>query len=276
MTGRTFADFLTLLITDGRRAFTLLCGIVMIFALLTIFLVITLNLLGLTATDATLGSTNTKVAFTHSEGSFLSHKKAYVVVVSPQGWQNTEIEVKRGDRFDVAAGGKINVNLQDIVESVRERNEEERRILAQNPGLKKDPKKAPEDFPQFDVTRFRLDLPWNGPEGVQAAETSNEDPSYSGRTARRVKPDAPLGALIGYVAPPGTTDEQLWKKPAPYSELFVYPGKATTLTADKDGVLWFTVNDVMYQGADWRDDDLFFRDNVGSFWINLSSPPKSR
>jgi hypothetical protein len=248
----------------------------MMFAVFTLFLVITMHLMGLTATEATIGSTNTKVAFAHTEGSLFSRRSDYVVVVSPQGWQSTEIQVKRGDRFDIAAGGKINVNIQGIVEKVKQRHDVEDAILAKNPGLKKDPQKAPEDFPEFDTRKFRLDVPWNGPEGVRSEDLANGDPSFAGRTNRRVSPDARLGALVWYIAPPGTADEKLWKERIPPSELFVYPGRATTVIADKDGVLWFTVNDVLFQATDPRDNDLFFRDNVGAFWVNLSSTSKSR
>jgi hypothetical protein len=56
------------------------------------------------------------------------------------------------------------------------------------------------------------------------------------------------------------------EEPARADAFFV--GREKELVAARDGVLWFTVNDVQFN--DPRNKDLFYNDNIGSFWVQIA------
>ena len=42
--------------------------------------------------------------------------------------------------------------------------------------------------------------------------------------------------------------------------------------AAKDGEIWFTVNDITFSDPD--NPNLFFYDNIGTFWVRIAVTPK--
>jgi hypothetical protein len=148
----------------------------------------------------------------------------YVFVVSPQGWVKSPVEVSKGDRLRILAGGSVTIDMFDIVRYSRIRNRIEKVISKK---IKADwSHRSPEDFydsplvardskqifkeealPCQGMTDLSLTveerlLPcrgWTGPSGYpgESAQAGYPDTAFVGRTGKKISPQNPFGALIG-------------------------------------------------------------------------------
>jgi hypothetical protein len=192
-------------------------------------------------------------------------------VVSPQGWNQTGIQVKDGDTFDILAGGRVHIDLSGLNAALEARRKAELRIRDNN--LVK-PGTAPEDYyTEDEKTHIGDAWDWYGPEGVspeQMAKRANGE-----RHNRSVLPKEPYGMLTGAFfdsdQSPDRIGQQLVAAAFPIGKH--WKQKAT---AKKSGFLYLTVNDVLYNPkcpAAPQDcpapPQLFFVDNLGHFYVKI-------
>jgi hypothetical protein len=195
-------------------------------------------------------------------------RSEYLVVVHPQGWQPSSIQVRRGESVSFYAGGRVNVDVGSIVQVTSARKAIEDRITAKRridrQAVKRDD--VPERYFGSDLTAAErqsviLPRPWTDPNGFD--ELMVPPGAFAGRKLKRVVLNSPLGALIGAITSSG-------KNPSS-SDAFVIgtdmSGRALPVTTD--GELWFSVNDV------WDDDNptypqKFYDDNVGFYWVKVT------
>jgi hypothetical protein len=264
--GRTIGDALSMLF-DWRHALAawlFLSGVglsaVVLYGITFMWLP---GLLGITQTNLKIGSMESLVLFQAKQGKALIS----VSIVHPQGWQDTDIEVKEHQLMTFKAGGQIQVDVNGLVEQARQRAVWEQ-LLRQpptslNPDSEADTNIPEDHFTPQQVAQMkdeRLYRPWTGPNGYPPQVRA-----WRARNARLIGRDAPLGALLGQVRGPDGSR----------SDIFIIGagGAGHAIPAAKDGTLWVTVNDV---GSDNTVPLLFFRDNVGFFWLKaeVADAPK--
>ena len=273
MSQKTFADVFDDILTDRRKflSFLALIGVLSLTLLFVGWLVTTM--LGIKTKD--IKELNISASGAHMLlESVTNQYREYIVIVPAQGWQRSGIEVKKGDQIRFVAEGAINIDLWSIMQKATKRHELEQRITsARNLDRQStDPTSVPEHYFSTDLTqeerdKLRLLRPWNGPNGNDETKIKVLENAFAGRTAKKVIPSAPFGALIGAVTEDNT-------EPPQKQEAFLigknYGGEE--FSAQKDGVLWFNVNDV------WDDEDKdypnkFYDDNVGHFWVKVLVTP---
>ena len=195
-------------------------------------------------------------------------KQEVVIVVQPQGWQDTGIEVEEGDEIDIRADGQINISLNGLIQHINQRHVIEQRILADLTSGKLKPRadgsRLPERyFTAEDLQKLILVRGWTGPTGYEGA-AGIEDHRYPGRTTNKILPSAPFGALLATVHS-GTADPV---RKDDFSGVVV-AGAHHEMTARKAGTLWFTINDVL-DDADPAFPDKFYIDNLGYFLVKIT------
>jgi hypothetical protein len=190
----------------------------------------------------------------------------YLAVISPQGWQETGISLRKGDRVSIEAYGKVHIDLSGLNKSLAARRDADDRVIGDE---KKTPGKweaekdtfSPEDHYTDDERKnIRPTWHWTGPDGI--ADT----PLYAlkARMARTVLPGGNYGALLGAIRETGVTPDT--------PDVFLV-GSGTSKTgiaieAKRGGKLYFTVNDV--QSYDKEYPNLFFEDNIGFFYAKVT------
>jgi hypothetical protein len=180
-------------------------------------------------------------------------------VVHPNGWLNSEVQVKLGDRLDFLAGGRVNVDLDGAVALARLRHSLEERASRRKHDVRLQPRYSfslPEDLLSSDeiemLSNSKRFQPWTGPGGYNPATSLSR-----ARASRRAIPNAPLGALIGQIRI-GNGEERT-------SKGFVIGEKLVNFQVPTTGTLWLAVNDVVFPG----DPDLYYADNVGFFVVDV-------
>ena len=253
----TLGDVLDSVLSTPRRLFwlLLLLGGAFLIAIGAVWSVVTI--LGLRASEVTVNGENTKVVFESVEKK--TGNGDYLVVVNPEGWQSTGIDVRAGDKLTFHAGGKICIDMNSIWEVVQARKRFEDRVAKEQKIRQNDETetRVPEDyFTTSEKQQLILTRPWVDPDGFDLRVFQ---PSFRSRRGRYLLPDKPAGGLVGSVKP-GAGD------PQPEGAFFI--GREDTYVAPRDGQLWFTVNDV--QSHDPTNPNLFYNDNVGSFWVRVT------
>jgi len=192
----------------------------------------------------------------------------YRVMVSPAAnpvpWQNTGIEIRPGDSIEIQAEGRVNINLNGLIEHVRVRHRIEARIdSALQRGtlpLRPDSSRLPERYyTEPDRAALAVKRGWTGPEGY-SGPGGVVDAAYPARTANKLIPEAPLGLLIGAV-------HQGAEEPSRREQLQV-GGRWRGVWSGPAGTLWFAVNDI-WDGEDDRFPDKFYVDNLGFFFVRV-------
>lgn len=186
----------------------------------------------------------------------------YVVVIHPQGWQDSGISVHSGDKLRFRAAGSVNIDLEGVISKVELRKKYEAEVtrskkLDRNSD---DPKNLPERYySEKQLQDLRVNRPWTGPDGnLEKAYTS-----YRARIPERIMPERPVGALLGALPSAG-------KNPQASDAFFVGTSFGDKeLVAPADGELWFIVNDV-WNKQNPQYENMFFEDNIGSFWVVVS------
>lgn len=273
MSQKTFADIFDDILTDRRKflSFLALIGVLSLSLLFVGWFVTTM--LGIKTKD--IKELNISASGAHMLlESVTGQYREYIVVVPAQGWARSGIEVKKGDRIQFVAEGAVNIDLWSIMQKVTKRHEFEARITSarsldrQSP----DPTSVPEHYFATDLTReerdkLRMLRPWNGPNGNDESTIKILENAFAGRTAKKIMPSAPFGALIGAVT------EKVNEPPTKQEAFLIgknYGGEK--FSAQKDGQLWFNVNDVWDEG-DTEYPNKFYDDNVGHFWVKVLITP---
>jgi hypothetical protein len=190
---------------------------------------------------------------------------AYLVVISPQGWQETGIPVHEGDRLKIEASGRVHIDLSGLNASLSERRAADARAINDEKTAGKwDAEKdtfAPEDhYTEDEKRKMRPTWHWTGPDGI--ADTALH--AMKARMERTVLPGGNYGALLGAIRETGVT-------PAPADVFLVGSGSNVSghdIVAKRGGKLYFTVNDVQSYDKDYP--NLFFEDNIGFFYAKVT------
>jgi hypothetical protein len=192
---------------------------------------------------------------------------SYLVVISPEGWQETGISVRKGDHLNIDANGRVHIDLSGLNAALAARSaaderieDEEKRAGRWTADMKNDGF-APEDhYTDDEKQRIRPTWHWTGPEGI--AETREH--ALAGRMKRCILPGQNYGALLGAIRETGVT-------PAA-DDIFLVGsgsnGSGHDIVAKRSGKLYFTVNDVESGDKDYP--DVFFDDNIGFFYAKVT------
>ena len=147
MSRKTFADVFDDILTVRRKflAFLALIGSLA----LTLLLVGWLSpiLLGIKTKDIKELNISSSGAHILLE-SVTNQNREYIVIVPPQGWQKSGIEVKKGDQIRFVAEGAVNVDLWSVMQKADKRYEFEKRIADARKldPQSTDPSSAPEHY----------------------------------------------------------------------------------------------------------------------------------
>jgi hypothetical protein len=247
--GRTLPDLVCELNDDWRKGLKFLCGLS-----ITVFAVAgTLAAMLVTIQTLTNGSIEEiepgplKLRLRQGQVSLANY-----VAIQSQGWQETGIRVRAGQRLSFVAGGAVNVDLDGLVRRVllrRQMEDDATLVFELNPrktGRGSTPEEHYSDT-QLELLRDGLANTWLGPEGDATGH-------WQGRLARRLIPQAPLGALIGQIRDQGAA-----------SQPFLVGRLLRDYPASADGTLWLAVNDVAFEPIP----ELFFADNLGSYLVRV-------
>jgi hypothetical protein len=256
-TGRTIGDILDSVLERPRRAVALVLLLAAVLALCLGAAWVVARMFDLQASEVTVGPENARVVFQSVQKR--TGNADYVVVVSPQGWQNTGIDVSSGDKITFFAGGKICIDMDSVWEKVHLRLKYENEIAKAKDIRHDDPTemRVPEDYFTDEQKRsLILNRPWVDPDGF---DLNVFEPSFRSRRNRYLLPDKPAGGLVGALRPGA-------KEPDRTEAFFI--GKMSDYVAPRDGQLWLTVNDVQYN--DPKNPNLFYNDNIGMFWARIT------
>ncbi|HEU4560734.1 MAG TPA: hypothetical protein VFS20_22970 [Longimicrobium sp.] len=203
----------------------------------------------------------------------VTHERGeYRVMVSPAAnpvpWQNTGIDIHPGDTVEIHAEGRVNINLNGLIDHVHVRHRIEARIdSALQRGtlpLRPDSSRLPERYyTEADRAALAVKRGWTGPGGY-SGPGGVVDAAYPARTANKLIPEAPLGLLIGAVH---QAAEGRAEGPARREQIQV-GGSWRGVWNGPAGSLWFAVNDI-WDAEDDRFPDKFYVDNLGFFFVRV-------
>ncbi len=261
--GRTWADVAGELLVRPRMWLPLLGFVALVWMAVIAGVFWVPRLFSAQATEFTLGGAGSHLIIQSVEknGSGL-----YVLVVSPQGWQASGISVRKGDHLHFAAGGKVCIDVNSIIEMVAKRKKYEdewarRKQIRTNDSTET---RVPEDyFTEKEQHDLILDRPWVDPNGFSLDVFR---PSFRSRRERYLLPGEPAGSLVAAIG-------DAYREPAREGTFFVGVGdkvahRGDEIVASNDGWLWFNINDVQY--ADALNRNLFYNDNIGFFWVRVT------
>lgn len=260
--GRTFADFFESLLTSPRRLGAFVVFLLALLGIAIFAMLIFKHLFGVSTSEVRLGTSDTHILFSKTDAQ--SGDREYTLVVSPQGWQPAHIEVQTGEHVTFSSGGKICIDVSDILKKVEARLSLEEKIIAEQHIRVDDSNESrtPEDFFTAEQAKsLKLERPWVGPDGFSLDRFK---PSILPRRQRYLLPKANAGSLLAGIG--DDTDEG--DKPPATSDVFLV-GRSLNETLKKTGRLWFTVNDVQYKTTDPELRNLFYNDNIGQFWVSV-------
>ena len=198
----------------------------------------------------------------------------YVVVIHPQGWQETGIQVRKGDAVRLSAEGSVAIDLQGLVASVNRRIalEDRARALAQQRHQDLNQLLPERQWTPDQIKSIMPRRAWTGPNGYAYWLY---DTTSGARTNNKMMPQARYGALLMAFSPTGQT-------PTTQQVILVGRGQydnanpcekdengTCVFHADRDGKLWFIVNDV-WDSQDSLFPDKFYIDNIGQFYARVS------
>jgi hypothetical protein len=275
-------DVLRDVISDWRKVLRAFVFIVLVIGVFVFGAWIFTKLLHLQTKELRLG-TGGYVLLTKQEGE----NAISLVLVYPQDWENSGIRVKKGDSLAFQADGRVNIDVAGLVQKVGEREAAEKKLLARARKRNKDfdiGHFLPERLFKYDDQdkNFRPARAWADPDGYEGAE----DTAWPARTCNKILPEAHYATLIFAIRPPNSgpptrTQSETPCPPIPSSQRWSDPlyaigkGGGKQFVADKDGDIWFIVNDV-WDGDDKYYPDKFYVDNMGAFFVNVTVSPQSR
>jgi hypothetical protein len=180
-------------------------------------------------------------------------ERVVAFVVSPVGWQNSHINVRKGERISFSAHGMVNIAAGELLQTVQARLRiENQHKLAGMP---------PESLSQKELASIdlRYGLDWVGPAGFPGKYRSVTSPGSERLLAGH---SAEFGALMGAV-----TYERA-EPNLPDSVVFRIGAERPWMSVPHDGELWFNVNDLGFF-PDSPSDQMgrWYRDNIGFFTV---------
>jgi hypothetical protein len=255
--GKTLGDVLDAILLEPKRWLALVGLLTALSCLAMLVMFIFTRLFHVQTSEVRLGGGDSHVVFQRVQERTGSGE--YLVVVNPEGWQSTGVVVHPGDHISFYAGGKVCIDLNEIWERVQLRKQYEDQLARGPHGIKPDDPnetRVPEDFfTEKQKQSLILQRPWIDPDGFSLDVFQ---PSFRSRRGRYLLPDKPAGGLVAAIKD-GSTE------PGRPDAFFV--GHQSEMVAAKEGVLWFTVNDVQYNDPHNR--NLFYNDNIGVFWVRV-------
>jgi hypothetical protein len=240
-----FARFLLLLLGAGLLAWLMIYGV--------------LRVLPRNTGQVKLGSGSIIFSQATQDGN------SYLVVVSPQGWQETGIGVREGDHLNIEANGRVHIDLSGLNASLAARRSADQRVMGEEMAAGRwEAEKntfAPEDHYTADERqKMRPTWHWTGPEGIG----DTQQLALPARLKKCTLPGANYGALLGAIRESGA-------KPA-VGDIFLIgrgsDGSGHDIVAKRSGKLYFTVNDVQSDDKDFP--DMFYEDNIGFFYVKVT------
>jgi hypothetical protein len=253
----SFAAVIASLLQDWGKFGRFILLIFTLFLIVLVFVWLALRGVPKNTTEVELGSV-TLLSQPTRNGS------RYLVIVSPQGWQETAIQLKENDTLSFEAGGKVYFDLEGLVRSLDERQKAEERVIEHEKKLGRWEAEKSHFLPEHYFTqreRALITPPWHWTD-------PNGDPATGGlanlyRKEKAIMKDRNYGALLGAIRETGA-------EPKRDDAFFV--GRSNTIKAKQSGKLYFIVNDV------WDDDDAafpnkFFIDNIGDFYVKVTVEP---
>jgi hypothetical protein len=169
--------------------------------------------------------------------------QSYVVVVHPQGWQETSISVSEGDKISFDADGSVQIDLIGLLDSLKQRKDLETR-------------NGKRQFTPAESNEIRPKWLWTNPDGNHLTQQM-ADPE---RLKISLAPDHNYGALLAAIRETGVIPTQ--------GDVFFIGTHNVIQKATKTGKIYFTVNDAW----DYKDPifpEKFFVDNLGFFYVRV-------
>jgi hypothetical protein len=257
-TGKTMGDLLDGILIDPKRWLAVIALLVFLSLLVLLVMGVFTWLFGVETKEVQFGGADSHVIFHRVDKQ--SGNQESVVVVNPEGWQKTGVQVRAGDRISFYANGKICIDLNEIVKKSQLLETYENKWTIKE-GIKRDDpseKRVPEDyFTAEERKSLILNRPWVDPDGF---DLSRFQPSFRSRRSRYLLPDDHAGGLVAAIkGDAGGTPVK--------SDAFFVGRFKENYSVSEAGWLWFTVNDVQYNDLD--NPYLFYNDNIGSFWVRV-------
>lgn len=233
----TFADLLNVILSDWKKFSKFLLLLVATGGCLTGLLCLVIYFLPKHTDEVQIEGLG-RVIFSQKT----KQGESYVVVVHPQGWQETAIAVNEGDKISFDADGSVEIDLMGLLDSLKER-----KVLEARNG------KRP--FTPEESNQIKPKWLWTNPDGNRLTQQL-ADPE---RLKMSLAPDHNYGALLAAVRETGVT---------PAREDVFFVGTHAIQKSSKTGKIYFTVNDVW----DYKDPifpEKFFMDNLGVFYVRV-------
>src|SRR5215467_10894893 len=237
--GKTFADVLDSILNDKRKFWSVL-GMSIVIIVLSVVGIGGLIWLfgaffGLSPSQVEVNTLGNQITLTTTSG----RKKSTLIMVHPQGWENTKIPVHKGQSVIFHAEGKVSIDGYSLVKAWKLLGDLEDHygplVRKANSRLRDDKQTTPEQYyskGMRDILNKCLRRLWTEPEGFDAKyylgkypigecpDFSKLDPDkdpndrpaahpdisydypdqdFPGRTQHKVMPNEPYGKLIGAV-----------------------------------------------------------------------------
>jgi hypothetical protein len=261
---KSFADVFDSMLSEPKKFLSFLLMLGCVAGLIFLSFVTMNKYSGASIQEINISATGSKVLF---QTSTTAGEKESLVIVHPQGWQNTGIHVEEGSKLSFKSDGRVNIDGGGLFRTVIARRDLEDQIKKQfnldNNSDKED--QAPEShFTPEQIEHTMLPRPWVDPGGF-AANTRDEEAlqlTYGNRKKRLELEGANLGSLIGRIG-----------DGSKHSKTFGIGRKLLGYTAEATGDLWLNVNDVKNLQLDLRQ-EMFYQDNLGFFWVVVTSKSK--
>jgi len=254
---KSFADVFHCMLTSWKTFLSFLLLILCVASLGFLGFVIMNKYSGATIKAISFSATGPKVIFV-TESS--SGTKEYLLVVHPQGWQNTGIHIEEGNKISVKADGRVNIDGGGLFRTVIARKDLEDKIKKDRhlDDKSADQKQTPEYyFSDEDKKKTMVLRPWVDPSGF-ASNTADEQImqlTFGNRAERLELKGANLGCLIGRIGESSASSP-------PFKIGKALPDTTIQTTGD----LWLNVNDVKNLQSDLPQ-QMFYQDNLGCFWV---------
>jgi hypothetical protein len=252
--GSSIADLLSSVLSDWSKFVKFLLLLVCICAMIFGLVYVTLNNLPKETQEIKFGSTGS-ILFSRST----KNGEEYVVVISPQGWQETAISVDQGDKIRVEASGKVQIDSAGLNYAIASRRDADHRILQEEikAGRWEQEKNnfLPEDhYTPEDHEKIMLRWTWSTPKGLDTGGTL-----FPARPKESVMPSRGYGALLAAIRETGVLPDR---------QDAIFIGTSANLVAQKSGKLYFVVNDLLSKDKNFP--DMFFVDNIGFYYAKVT------
>jgi hypothetical protein len=251
---QSFADLLSALLDDWSKFVRFL--VLLFFACMFAFGLVYGILRSLPRSTSEIKFGSNSILFSQST----KDGQEYLIVIPPQGWQETGIAVREGDHVSVEAGGRVNIDLEGLNLALEARHSADTRIIDAEKRAGRWEKEKDDFAPELHYTsedrqNIRPHWRWIDPNGIPETKRL-ANPAHQRRS---ILPDKGYGALLAAIRETGV-------QPGREDAFFV--GASNTYVAKRSGKLYFVANDVMYDDSEFP--DLFMIDNIGFFYARVT------